>query len=60
MIQRALMQYRDPKNRKLILEGLKSAGRTDLIGNGRQFLIPAGSRDTNQYALKHRKSEKRN
>jgi uncharacterized radical SAM protein YgiQ len=59
-IQRALMQYRDPKNRTLILEGLKSAGRTDLIGNGRQFLIPAGSKQTNQYALKHTKNEKRN
>jgi radical SAM superfamily enzyme YgiQ (UPF0313 family) len=58
-IQRALMQYRDPKNRKLILEGLKSAGRTDLIGNGRQFLIPAGRTDTNQYALKHTKNVKR-
>jgi uncharacterized radical SAM protein YgiQ len=58
-IQRALMQYRDPKNRKLILEGLKSAGRTDLIGNGRQFLIPADDRDTNRYALKHGKNEKR-
>ncbi|MCK9590651.1 MAG: YgiQ family radical SAM protein [Methanoregula sp.] len=58
-IQRALMQYRDPKNRKLILEGLKSAGRTDLIGNGRQFLIPADDRDTKRYALKHSKNEKR-
>ena len=59
-IQRAMMQYRDPKNLKLILEGLKSAGRTDLIGNGRQFLIPSGSKDTNQYALKHTRNEKRN
>jgi len=59
-IQRAMMQYRDPKNRNLILEGLKVAGRTDLIGNGRQFLIPADSRDANQYALKHTKNEKRN
>jgi uncharacterized radical SAM protein YgiQ len=59
-IQRAMMQYRDPKNRNLILEGLKVAGRTDLIGNGRQFLIPAGGKDANQYALKHTKNEKRN
>jgi uncharacterized radical SAM protein YgiQ len=58
-IQRALMQYRDPKNRKLIIEGLRAAGRTDLIGNGRQFLIPAGDRNTNQYALKHGKTENR-
>ena len=31
-IQRALLQYRDPKNRKLVTEGLRDAGREDLIG----------------------------
>ena len=30
-IQRALLQYRDPKNRKLVTEGLRDAGRRDLI-----------------------------
>ncbi|MCX6687797.1 MAG: YgiQ family radical SAM protein, partial [Methanoregula sp.] len=30
-IQRALLQYRDPKNRKLVTEGLRDAGREDLI-----------------------------
>ena len=58
-IQRALMHYSDPNNRKLIVEGIKAAGRTDLIGNGRQCLIPADDRNTNQYALKHSKNEKR-
>ncbi len=58
-IQRALMQYRDPKNRKLIIAGLKSAGRMDLIGNGKQFLVPADDQDTNRYVLKHPKTEKR-
>jgi uncharacterized radical SAM protein YgiQ len=38
-IQRALMQYRDPKNRGLITEGLRSARREDLIGNGKQCLV---------------------
>ena len=38
-IQRALMQYTAPKNRKLVLEGLTKAGRTDLIGYGRECLI---------------------
>ncbi len=38
-IQRALMQYRDPKNRALVIEGLKAAGRTDLIGNGGKCLV---------------------
>jgi uncharacterized radical SAM protein YgiQ len=32
-IQRALMQYRDEKNHRLVYEGLKMAGREDLIGN---------------------------
>jgi uncharacterized radical SAM protein YgiQ len=58
-IQRALMQYRDPMNRQLIIEGLKAAGRADLIGNGRQFLVPADDRDTKRYALKYSKNEKR-
>jgi uncharacterized radical SAM protein YgiQ len=39
MIQRALMQYRDPRNRSLVVEGLTSAGRVDLIGNGSQCLL---------------------
>lgn len=38
-IQRALMQYKNPKNRELVLEGLRMAGRTDLIGYGERALI---------------------
>jgi radical SAM superfamily enzyme YgiQ (UPF0313 family) len=38
-IQRALLQYRDPKNRGLAAEGLRAAGRGDLIGNSRKCLI---------------------
>ncbi|WP_067052700.1 YgiQ family radical SAM protein [Methanofollis ethanolicus] len=40
-IQRALLQYRDPKNRGLVAEGLRQAGREDLIGSGWACLIPA-------------------
>jgi uncharacterized radical SAM protein YgiQ len=43
-IQRALMHYRDPRNRRLVIEGLTIAGRTDLIGTGKQCLIPAKDR----------------
>jgi uncharacterized radical SAM protein YgiQ len=57
-IQRALMQYRDPDNRRLVIEGLNIAGRTDLIGNGRQFLIPATNCRTKKYALKHDRNKK--
>lgn len=43
-MQRALIQYRDPKNRALVEEALKKAGRTDLIGYGPRCLLrPAGS-----------------
>lgn len=38
-LQRALIQYRDPKNRKLVREALKKAGRQDLIGRGPKCLI---------------------
>jgi len=38
-IQRAMLHYRDPKNRKLIIEGLEKSGRTDLIGNSPLCLI---------------------
>ncbi len=38
-MQRALMQYRDPKNDALVREALEKAGRTDLIGNGPKCLL---------------------
>ena len=38
-IQRALMQYKNPANRALVLEGLKTAGRMDLVGFGPKYLI---------------------
>jgi radical SAM superfamily enzyme YgiQ (UPF0313 family) len=57
-IQRALMQYRESSNQELVLEGLTSAGRTDLIGTGRQFLVPPPGRGVHQYAKKHDKTKK--
>ena len=38
-MQRALIQYRDPKNRDLVREALEKSGRTDLIGFGPKCLI---------------------
>lgn len=38
-MQRALIQYRKPKNRRLVKEALEKAGRIDLIGYGKQCLI---------------------
>ncbi len=40
-IQRAMLHYRDPNNYDLVEEGLQMTGRADLIGEGRQCLIPA-------------------
>ena len=39
-MQRALIQYRDPKNYELVKEALHRAGRMDLIGFDRRCLIP--------------------
>jgi uncharacterized radical SAM protein YgiQ len=45
-IQRALLQYREPKNYGLVCEGLRTAGREDLIGNAWSCLVPARSQST--------------
>ncbi len=39
-MQRALIQYRDPKNYDLVMEALKKEGRMDLVGFGKECLIP--------------------
>ena len=38
-MQRALIQYRDPKNYDLVMEALRMAGRMDLVGFGEKCLI---------------------
>ena len=38
-MQRALIQYKNPKNYDLVYEALQKAGRLDLIGNGPKCLI---------------------
>ena len=44
-MQRALLQFRNPANAKLVLEALLKAGRRDLIGYGPKCLIrPRGGR----------------
>lgn len=42
-LQRALLQYYEPKNYALCIEALRRAHRTDLIGSGAKCLIPAAS-----------------
>ena len=42
-MQRALLQYTDPKNARLVREALVAAGREDLIGFGRECLVRPAS-----------------
>ncbi|WP_052078430.1 YgiQ family radical SAM protein [Spirochaeta lutea] len=39
-MQRALLQFRDPKNHGKVRQALETLGRTDLIGQGKQCLVP--------------------
>ena len=50
-MQRALIQYRNPKNYELVAEALKEAGRTDLIGFDKKCLIRP--RQTGQYGYQN-------
>ncbi len=40
-LHKAFLRYHDPNNWPVIREALKRMGRADLIGNGKQHLIPA-------------------
>ena len=72
-MQRALIQYRDPKNYDLVMEALKMTGRRDRVGLGEKCLIrprklqseknmdskkkPQGKKS--QESLQNKKSEKK-
>ena len=48
LLQRALLQYNRPQNADLVREALTKAGRTDLIGYGKECLVkPASSHGAN-------------
>ncbi|MCQ2363499.1 MAG: YgiQ family radical SAM protein [Acidaminococcaceae bacterium] len=38
-MQRALMQYKNPRNYALVVQALRQAGRMDLVGKGRRCLV---------------------
>jgi len=40
-LHKAFLRYHDPNNWPLLREALRRMGRADLIGNGRQHLVPA-------------------
>ena len=57
-MQRALLQYKDPKNYDLVYEALTKANRQDLIGFGPRCLIrPKGAKPAPKN--NHKKSKKR-
>ncbi len=39
-LHKAFLRYHDPNNWPLLREALQAMGRADLIGNGKQHLIP--------------------
>ncbi|MDO5382869.1 MAG: YgiQ family radical SAM protein [Eubacteriales bacterium] len=57
-MQRALIQYKNPENYELVKEALISNNRTDLIGFGKDCLIPP--RLIKQSFSSHNRSEKKN
>ena len=52
--QRALLQYYKPENRRIIIEALSKIGREDLIGTGKDCLVPP---DREYIAYRRAKSE---
>ena len=48
-IQRALLHYRDPSKEELVREGLRRAGREDLIGNAWNCLARPEGREKRRY-----------
>ncbi|MCI8341926.1 MAG: YgiQ family radical SAM protein [Firmicutes bacterium] len=55
-MQRALMQYRAPRNYDLVMEALKKAGREDLIGFDKKCLIAPRPRRAEAKGISHKKS----
>lgn len=59
-MQRALLQYFIPQNKYVVLDALKKAGRTDLIGNTKNCLVtaPAGYLKNDNKSSKNNKNQK--
>jgi len=52
-MQRALMQWKRPEKKRLVIEALREAGREDLIGYGKRCLVrPLDAARRSQYAPK--------
>ncbi|MEG0754546.1 MAG: DUF3362 domain-containing protein, partial [Angelakisella sp.] len=53
-LQRALLQYFRPENRRLVIEALVKAGRRDLIGHGKECLV----QPDREYLLQYNQSQR--
>ncbi len=53
-LHKAFLRYHDPKNWPLLREALKDMGRADLIGNGKQHLVPSFQPKSDDQAVKTR------
>lgn len=58
-MQRALLQWRRPEKRALVVEALEEAGRTDLIGFGKECLIRPQKGEPYFPARQERQNDKR-
>ncbi len=54
-MQRALIQYKDPKNYDLVKEALLKCGREDLIGFSKECLIPPRKIEKKKHEANHSK-----
>ncbi len=59
-MQRALMRYFAPESRQLVIKALRIAGRTDLIGNGKNCLIQADNRSVQDNRSRNNKPTRNN
>jgi hypothetical protein len=58
-MQRALLQWARPDKRKLVIQALHEAGRTDLIGFGRECLVrPERSQNRGKGPVSGKKTQK--
>ena len=58
-MQRALLQWKRPEKRKLVIEALKAAGREDLIGYGPECLVRPDYSPKKPSGAKPKKAEKK-
>ncbi len=57
-VQRAMLQYREPRNYRMVVEGLEVVGRKDLVGRNKTCLVGPVTGDTRSFLGKYRGSKK--